>query len=58
MKELLRELADYPAGAYQLWNPAFRFKTEEQLNREIKHYEPVYKIALFCKKTATIYLYK
>jgi len=48
---------DVPPNSYQLWNPAFKHKTLEQVEKQTREYYNVYNYGVFCRETATIHLY-
>jgi hypothetical protein len=52
------ELKDVPKfGGCQIWNPAYRHITLEQIEKKTREYSDVYKTGVFCRETATIHLY-
>jgi hypothetical protein len=52
------EFKDVPNfGGLQLYNPSYRHITLEQVVKKTREYSHVYNSGVFCRCTATIYLY-
>ena len=53
------EFKDVPGlGGLQLWNPAYRHITLEQVEWKTREYSDFYNYGFFCRTTATIHLYQ